>query len=86
MTYLYTLSDCGACEGLRQKLIEHGKPFRVVPIDNPLLEIGVKLLFKDKLLHAPLFCDPEDGVFMPSNGSDQLLRILDLRNQHETTR
>lgn len=78
MVYLYTLPGCDACERARALVSERGYTPVVVPIDNPLLELGVKLLFNNRL-HAPVIVFPEQGIYILSQDDPpQLLRVVNL--------
>ena len=77
--YLYTLPGCAGCEKARGLLAARGLAPVEVPIDNPLLEVGVKMLFKDGLVHAPVIVLPGQAVYMLSTGEPPaLLKVISL--------
>ena len=48
-------------------------------MDNPLLELGVGMLFKDKRVHTPVIVLEQKGIYALSTGPDpQLLRLVNL--------
>lgn len=63
-TLVYTLADCEACNKVKALLRVNGEDYYEIPIDNPLLELGVKTLFNDEQIHAPIVLRPNQGVFM----------------------
>ena len=71
MTYLYTLTDCAACAKLKESLGE----YQEVPIDNPLLQYGVQMLFKDGKVHAPVVVRGGDILITSPSQPEQLFRI-----------
>ncbi len=58
MLYLYTKKECGGCETARNSLKDSE-----VPIDNPITELGIQVLFKDGLVHAPILVEPDKGIY-----------------------
>lgn len=62
--YLYTLPECRMCEMAKKLLGAKGWEWREVPINNPILEFGIQMLFKDRKVHAPVFVNPAEGVFI----------------------
>lgn len=82
VAYLYTLPGCEACVSARSMVLAQGFWPVDVPIDNPALEVGIKLLFKDGQVHAPVIWIPERGVYILSHDEPpQMLRILALEPQ-----
>ena len=81
LVYLYTLENCEACKKASMTLSKMGHKVQKISIDNPILEIGVKMLFKDGLIHAPLVVIPNEGIYM--FGEDMnLLRIVSLKEDN----
>lgn len=79
--FLYTLAGCGACQRARTILEGQGRQVREIPIDNPLLELSVAQLFRDRQLHAPVVVLPERGIYTLSTDAEpQLLRIVSLES------
>ena len=77
--YVYTLPGCGACERAKGLAADKGYEVREVPIDNPVLELGVKMLFRDGALRAPVVVLPEKGIYTLSDSEPvQLLRLVSL--------
>jgi hypothetical protein len=70
---LYTLPDCDACDKAHSVLEGKGYSVRTILIDNPLLELGVGLLFKDRKAHAPLAVLPDGAIYLFNN--EQMLKI-----------
>lgn len=74
-TLVYTLPGCDACERAKAYLAGIAEPYREILIDNPLIELGVRSLFKDRQLHAPVVLRPAKGAYvMTENG--RLARIV----------
>lgn len=65
-TLVYTLPGCTACGKAKRLLADMGEPYREVAIDNPLVEIGVRSLFRDDKIHAPVVLRPHRGAFVMS--------------------
>ena len=79
VAWLYTLAGCDACGRARGLLAKRGYTVREVPIDNPLLELGVRRLFRDQEVHAPVVVLPSVGVYtLSTDEPPQLLRIVSL--------
>lgn len=76
--YLYTMQNCDGCESARSLLHKNNVEFIEIPLDNPLVQLGSQVLFKDGLVHAPLVVDTEKGVFMLNNTKDDFLKIKGL--------
>ena len=77
--YLYTLPDCEACAEAKELASAQGYEWREVPIDNPLLELGVGTLFNDYRVHAPVLVVPDKGIYIPSTSKPmQFLRMVNL--------
>lgn len=69
MVYLYSLPDCPACERAKALLHQQGLvPIVEVGIDNPLVEVGVKMLFHDGLIHSPVVIIPGNGAYVLNEG------------------
>lgn len=79
LAYLYALEGCSACDRAFDWLLMQGYAVSKVFVDNPLVELGVRTLFKNKQLHVPVIVVPGVGVYLtPASGEMQLLRIVDL--------
>lgn len=65
VAFLYTLPDCEACHLARRVLTEQRPDLTIqeVPLDNPLVEEGVKILFEDGQVHAPVVVIPDEGIY-----------------------
>ena len=61
---LYTLPDCPACSRAKELLNSLGEQYRVIEIDNPLLELGVIQLVG--MLNAPILLRAGRGAFLLS--------------------
>lgn len=80
--YLYTREECEACETAHTFLIANGYEVQEVRVDNPLLELGIKLLFRDGQLHTPVIVIPDKGIYVMSQDAEpQLLRIVSLEKE-----
>lgn len=84
MWYLYTKQECGGCETARSLLIESHKEFKEVPIDNPLVEVGIQIWFKDGLVHAPILFIPDGGIYMLNGKEFVLIKSLKVIENNET--
>lgn len=79
--WLYTQESCGACEKARALLRNQGHTIREVRVDNPLLELGVGMLFKDKRVHTPVVFLEGEGIYILSSDIEpQLLRLVNLKH------
>lgn len=79
IAYVYTLPGCESCERAKAMVRSLGYDPREVPIDNPLLETGVQVLFRDRQVHAPVVVVPDRGCYIMSQSEPyQLLRIVNL--------
>ena len=80
--YLYTLPDCKLCFVVKELLELKKWEWQEVPIDNPLVEFGIQVMFKDKRVHAPVYVVPNEGVwiFLPQ-GDDKVIlaRVISLK-------
>ena len=77
--WLYTLPDCEACVEARKLVSAQGLTWIEVPIDNPLLEMGVGMLYKDKVIRAPVLVVSNKGIYILSTSEPrQFLRIVNL--------
>ena len=76
--WVYTQAGCPACDEAKQLVAARGYAPVEVPIDNPLVELGVKLLFRDGLVHAPVVVLPDGFYVLTVSEPRQLLRIVDL--------
>ncbi len=74
MQYLYTKQDCGGCETARNLLKDESHT--EIPIDNPLVELGIQVLFKDGRVHAPILVKPDIGIYMISHGEFVMIKSL----------
>jgi glutaredoxin len=81
--YLYKLKGCTACEKAREYLVSQGYTPLEVIIDNPLLEIGIQMLFKDGKVHAPVVCIPDKGIYIFDNEVTQMLRLVSLEQSEQ---
>lgn len=77
--FLYKLEGCDACDKARELLESQGHTIREIMIDNPLLMIGVQLLFKDSRVHAPVVVIPDVGMYILNTEGTQLFRIANLK-------
>ena len=75
-TYLYTRPDCEPCRGAKALLAGEGREYREVPLDNPLVELGVQALFRDGLVHSPVMVVEGDGVYVLSPSLPRQWRVL----------
>ena len=76
-TLVYTLPECQACQTAKALLAAGGEDFREIAIDNPLTELGVRSLFKDGGLHAPIVLRSGRGAFVLSGEEPpRLLRMV----------
>lgn len=77
--YLYTLEDCQSCEVARTLAISKGYNLTEVPIDNPLLELGVQLLFNDNKVYAPVVVIPGEAIYILTQDIPQrLVKVVGL--------
>ena len=74
--YLYTKPDCAACEEAKMLLARQGRAYVQVPLDNPLVELGVQSLFMDGLVHAPVLVEPGEAVYVLSPSLPRQWRVL----------
>lgn len=80
VAWLYSLPGCHACEDAASLLRAGGVEFRQEEISNPILELGIRSLFKDRKVHAPVLYRPHDGVYILGESEPrQFLKI------HEVT-
>ena len=77
--YLYTLPNCGACSEGQRLALEQGLEVREIPVDNPLVELGVRKLFRHEELKVPVLVIEERGIYVLSDSEPiQWLRIMSL--------
>lgn len=69
---LYTMDDCAGCDKAKAFLTEKCETFRIIPIDNPLLELAVAQLFHDGKAHAPVLVRQDGGVCIPTWTNDKI--------------
>ena len=69
---LYVLPECGGCNKARRSLNNKGISYTEIVIDNPIVELGVKQLFKGKI-YAPFLLKPEEGLFVFSGKESEIL-------------
>lgn len=76
--WLYTQEGCGGCDRARALLAGHGYTVIEVAVDNPLLELGVRQIFRDHLVHTPVVVLPGRGVYVLSSADAgaALMRII----------
>lgn len=55
-----------------------GHTIREIYIDNPMLECGIQMLFKDGKVHAPVIVIPDQGIYIINTEATQLFRIVSL--------
>lgn len=78
--YVYTLPGCAACERAKELVRLQGLAVIEVPVDNPLLEAGVQMCFRDRQVHAPVVVVPGQGIYVPTRDEPMmLLRIVSLQ-------
>lgn len=78
--YVYTLPGCEACERAKALVRSQGLDAVEVPIDNPLVEAGVQMCFRDHAVHAPVVVVPGQGIYVPTRDEPMiLLRIVNLQ-------
>ena len=77
--YLYKQSGCDACR-LAKDLLESQGYTQIVEVlvDNPILEIGMKMLFNDKQIHTPVVVIPDKGIYILNTEATQLFRLVSL--------
>lgn len=75
---LYKLEECDACEKARVLLESQGHTIQEIMIDNPLLECGIQMLFKDNCVHAPVVVIPNQGIYIMNSEGTQLFRLVSL--------
>ena len=78
VAWLYTLSGCSACETAHTLLLAQRYEVRKVLVDNPLLELGVSSVFKDRVVHAPVIVIEGRGIFVLDASGAVLCRVVDL--------
>jgi len=76
--FLYKLEECDACAKAKLLLEAQGYTIQEIVIDNPLLEIGIQMLFKDGQVHAPVIVIPDKGIYIVDTEVTQLFRIANL--------
>jgi hypothetical protein len=80
---LYTLPECPACIKAYGVLSKKGYSVRTILIDNPLLELGVGLLFNDRKAHAPLAVLPDQTLYLFND--EQMFKIGNLSRKQADT-
>lgn len=79
VAHVYTLPGCDACRTAKELVVRQGHAVNEVAIDNPLVELGVQMVFRDRQVHAPVVVLPGEGVYVLNTGDPpQLLRVLNL--------
>ena len=76
--FLYKLEECAACAKAKQLLESQGHTVQEIMIDNPLLEMGIQMLFNDKQVHAPIAVIPNKGIYILNTEADQMFRLVSL--------
>lgn len=84
--FLYTLPDCGICSLAKTILNYKGWGWKEVPIDNPILELGIQLIFRDRKVHAPVYVVPNEGIwiFLPIKGEEEkaaLFKVVSMKSE-----
>ena len=82
--WVYSLTDCPACGRARALAAERVGHENVVEvrIDHPLLELGVRQLFTDRQVHAPVVVIEGQGVYtLTLDEPQRLVRIISLEAQ-----
>ena len=76
--FLYKLEECDACAKAKKLLEAQGHTIREILIDNPLLELGIQMLFNDNMVQAPVIVIPEQGIYILNSDGTQLFRLVTL--------
>lgn len=77
ITLIYTLPDCSACQKAKTLLADSDESYREIPLDNPLVEMGARSLFKDRKLRAPIVIRAGRGAFvLSSENPPRLVRLV----------
>ena len=85
--YLYKQLGCSACKKARILLELQGyTQIREILVDNPLLELGIQMLFTDKQVHTPVIVIPDKGIYILNIEATQLFRLVSLQPEVEQIR
>lgn len=79
--WVYSLAECPACAVARRLAAERVGQENVVEvrIDHPLVELGVRQLFGDRQLHAPVVVVEGQGIYtLTLDEPPRLARIVSL--------
>ena len=76
--FLYKLEECDACADALVTLEAQGHTVQEIVIDNPLLELGIQMLFDNKQVHAPIAVIPNKGIYIFNIEADQMFRLVSL--------
>ena len=83
--YLYYKDDCDACSMLNAMLTKNGYAVEKVRIDNPLVELGLQVIFNDDLVRSPVAVVPERGIYILEKGAPpKIAKIFNLPPIYDT--
>lgn len=68
------MKDCSGCKAARALLHKNKTTYKEIPLDNPLVQLGSQVLFKNKVM-APILATDDGKIYILNGDQTDFIKV-----------